>query len=248
MLARLTGIIESVDPGPPPTGGTAIVAPESPYAASHTNASPGTPGIPGTPGPLAYEVMLPAASAEALTGKVGQRVTLRTFQYFEQQAQGASFVPRLVGFLTESDQRLFELLTKVKGLGVKRALRAMAAPTGDIAAAIANADVNALKALPEIGKKLAETMILELKDKVGSLAFEAGRAGTPSGNRSPGLAPAGAAGLDLPAAQQAVAALVRLGEDRTDAEARVRAVLKEAGEGAPRLSADEILAESFAVG
>jgi Holliday junction DNA helicase RuvA len=234
MLARLTGILESVDPAPPPNGGTAIVSPESPAAA-------------GTPGPIGYEVMLPAATAEALTSSIGQRISLRTFQYFEGQAQGASFVPRLVGFLTETDERLFELLTKVKGLGVKRALRAMAAPSADIAAAIASGDVAALKGLPEIGKKLAETMILELKDKVGSIAFEM-PGGTLPGGRTTIAKPPATGGIESPAAQQAVAALVRLGEDRPEAETRVRAVLKEAGDGAAKMSADEILAASFAIG
>lgn len=234
MLARLTGILESV--GTDSGTGVAVVSPES---------SSGS----GTPGPLGYEVMLPAATADELAGRVGQRVSLRTFQYLEQQAQGASFIPRLVGFVSEADERLFDLLTKVKGLGVKRALRAMAAPSGEIAAAIASGDVTALKGLPEIGKKLAETMILELKDKVGSLAFESGLPGTGRGAVSGGSAGAGAGtGIDSPSAQQAVAALVRLGEDRTDAETRVRAVLKEVGERAPKMSADEILAASFAVG
>lgn len=199
----------------------------------------------GVPGPLGYEVMLPAATADELASRVGQRISLRTFQYFEGQAQGASFVPRLVGFVTEADERLFELLTKVKGLGVKRALRAMAAPSGEIAAAIAGGNVAALKGLPEIGKKLAETMILELKDKVGSLAFE-GSGGATAGPKRSG-APCGTGPEGAPA-QQAVAALVRLGEERTEAEARVRAVLKEAGEAGARMSADEILAASFAVG
>lgn len=233
MIARLTGILESVDASPGTSGGTAVVCPED---------SPGS----GQPGPVGYAVMLPAATAEELASRLGQRVSLRTIQYLEGQAQGASFVPRLVGFLNESDERLFELLTRVKGLGVKRALRAMAAPSGEIAAAIAGGDVAALKGLPEIGKKLAETMILELKDKVGSLAFEAGQAGRAGPAR--GTTPGAGAGLESAAAQQAVSALVRLGEDRTDAEARVRAVLKEAGEGAGRLTPDEILSASFAVG
>lgn len=229
MLARLTGILESIDASPT-GGGTVVVSPES---------------GPGQAGALGYEVMVPSASLEVLAPRVGERVSLRTFQYLEQQAQGASFIPRLVGFLSEVDERLFDLLTKVKGLGVKRALRAMAAPSGEIAGAIASGDVAALKNLPEIGKKLAETVILELKDKVGSLAFESGSRGAVATRAASG---AGSTGLDAPAAQQAVSALVRLGEDRSEAESRVRAVLKEAGDSAPKMSPDEILAASFAVG
>lgn len=237
MLARLNGILESVDAA---SGtGVGVVCPET---------HPGS----GVAGPLGYEVMLPAATAEAMGARVGQRVSLRTFQYLEQQAQGASFIPRLVGFESEADERLFELLTKVKGLGVKRALRAMAAPTGEIAAAIAGGDVSALKGLPEIGKKLAETMILELKDKVGSLALVAGFGAEAAGGATrTGASPNGAAGgtgIEGPAAQQAISALVRLGEDRPEAETRVRAVLKEVGERAAKMTADEILAASFAVG
>ncbi len=249
VLARLSGIVESVDPA------GAIIAPVAPGTPlPGYSGPPGSAGPPDPPGPLAYEVMLPAASLDALASRVGQHVSLRTFQYFEQQAQGASFIPRLVGFLSESDERLFELLTKVKGLGVKRALRAMAAPTHQIASAIADADIGYLKGLPEIGKKLAETIVLELKDKVGSLAFDAaatgiieGRPGGPRPGAGTGGPASASTGAASPAAQQAIAALVRLGEDRDQAESRVRAFLKEAGTGAANMTPDEILAGSFSV-
>ena len=222
MIARLEGILDSVDPA-----GLAVVWPGE-----------------GRAGGVAYEVMVPASSMPGLAASVGQRISLRTFQYLEQQAQGASFLPRMVGFVSEDDERLFELLTKVKGLGVKRALRAMAAPSGDIAMAIAGGDVAGLKGLPEIGKKLAETIILELKDKVGSLSLGASFGGGPS------RAAAGTGvtdGLALDSARQAVEALVRLGEDRAEAESRVRRVLKSAENAGAGMSADEILAASFGV-
>lgn len=221
MIARLEGILESVDPA-----GLAVVWPGESRAAG-----------------VAYEVMVPASSVPLLSLRVGQRVGLRTFQYLEQQAQGASFLPRMVGFVSEDDERLFELLTKVKGLGVKRALRAMAAPSGDIAMAIAGGDVAGLKGLPEIGKKLAETIILELKDKVGSLSLGATFGG---GAAAPSAAGKGDS-PSLDAARQAVEALVRLGEDRAEAESRVRRVLKMAAEGGAGMSADEILSASFGV-
>lgn len=227
MLARLSGILESVD------GAGAVVG----------VAQAGS----------AYEVMLSAHGATELAPRVGQRVELRTFQYLEQQAQGASFIPRLVGFTSEADQRLFELLTRVKGLGVKRALRAMAAPAHQIAAAIVEGDIGFLKSLPEIGKKLAETVVLELKDRVGALALDAPASGIvesrPGVSRETAVSRSGSVGAVLAgaAAQQAVAALERLGEDRDRAESRVRAFLKEAGDGVGGMSADEILSGSFSV-
>ena len=209
MIARLSGILLTIDPT------SAVVSIGD--------------------GSIAYEVMMPAITLETLAGASGSRVELRTFEYLESQNQGASFTPRMVGFVSADDQRLFELLTKVKGLGVKRALRAMAAPTAEIAAAIAAGDANRLKGLPEIGKKLADTIVLELKDKAGALALGAalGSIEAKGSTASP---------TDLPAAQNAISALVRLGEDRDSAEAKVREVVRAAA-----MTPDEMLAASFEV-
>lgn len=147
MLVRLTGLLESID------GGAAVIA---------------------TADGLAREVLVPAYLADLLSGKaggsdlmglVGRSVRLHLVEYLEGVNQGTSFTPRLLGFGSPRERDFFELLTSVKGLGNRRALRALAAEPGMIARAITERDTRVLQKLPEIGPKLAETIVHELKSK-----------------------------------------------------------------------------------
>lgn len=215
MLVRIRGILESLD------GTRAVITPE------------------GQPG-LAYEVLVPAYLAEKLKGEpggkggIGKPITLQTIQYLESPNQGASFVPRLIGFPTDRERAFFELFTTVKGLGNKRALRALAIEPGQIASAIMARDTRKLTQLPEIGKRLAETVIAELSGKVDVYA-----------DLAPGMldGEGGASAAPPPAAEEAVYALVALGESRPDAERLVtRAMQKN-----PKLrETDEILQAALA--
>lgn len=153
MLARITGTLESI------VDTTAVVAPH------------GQDGV-------AYQVLVPAYLAGRLAGietgepLTGSAVTLHTMQYFESLNQGASFIPRLIGFASPVERSFFELLTSVKGLGNKRALRAMAMEPASIARAIAERDARYLQSLPEIGPKLAELIVHELKTKVDGFVLD----------------------------------------------------------------------------
>ena len=84
----------------------------------------------------AYDVLVPAYLREGLASRAGGIVTLYTIQSFESPDGGSSFAPRLIGFTTPDERRFFELLTTVKGVGTKKALRALASPVGDVARAI----------------------------------------------------------------------------------------------------------------
>lgn len=205
MIVRITGVLEQVD-----ASGAVIAVPET---------------------GLAYEVRVPLALAEDLADQVGRRITLHTLQHFEAHGQGTSLTPRLIGFATREDKRFFEVFTTVKGVGVRKALRAMAAPVPQIARAIAEKDVLALQRLPEIGKRLAETVIAELNGKVeGFLAHDATASLT---EPKPAL---------RAAAAQAVEALVRLGEPQAEAERMVRRAMDaDAGLTSP----DAILTAAF---
>src|SRR3954470_14844476 len=187
MITRLAGMLESVE------GLDATVRME---------------------GGLWRQVLVPAYLGEALRGQIGRPVTLHTLEYLESQGQGSSYIPRLLGFGSIQERRFFELLTGVDGFGNRKALRALAHPPALIARAIAGSDAAWLTQLPEIGKKTAEKVILELKGRIAPFltaeeiqGLEAAAAGAPE--------PAGPAG-------EAVAALVALGETRGDAERRVR--------------------------
>lgn len=218
MITRITGTLESVD------SLSAVIDVEG--------------------SGLSYQVLIPAYLAERLRdgsdpsgAQIGRRVTLHTFQYFESQGQGSAFLPRLLGFASPQDRKFFELLTTVEGLGNRKALRAMAQEPALIARAIAAREVHWLVGLPEIGRKTAEKIVLELHAKAGQFlsaaeleGLEAATASRRTGRR------------DDPTAA-AVAALVALGETRADAERMVRAaVAADAG----LATADEIVAAAYA--
>ena len=175
-------------------------------------------------GALAYEVLVPAADAAALAGQRGTTVRFVTLHYLEGQGQGSSFWPRLIGFRNAQDRDFFELFTTVKGIGVRKALRALQRPFAEVATAIAQRDEKALTALPEIGRKMAETIVVELKDKVARFTVGSG------GGVAPMVTPAAASLAG--AAGDAVVVLVQLGEARALAERLVERALQVEGSGA----------------
>ncbi len=117
-------------------------------------------------GGVSYEVMVPASALPELQRLLGNELTLFTVQYFEGNPAGANLVPRLVGFLNESDRKFFGLFTRVKGISNRRALRAMSLPVHQLAAAIEHGDARLLTSLPEIGKKTAAQIVAELQGKL----------------------------------------------------------------------------------
>ena len=173
-------------------------------------------------GPITYEVLVPAADVATLAGQRGAVVRFVTLHYLEGQGQGSSFWPRLIGFRSVEDRDFFELFTTVKGIGVRRALRALQRPFAEVAAAIARRDEKALTALPEIGKKMAETIVVELKDKVARFTA------TATGGMEPVAATASATAF-VGAAGDAVVVLVQLGEARATAERLVERALQVEG-------------------
>lgn len=158
-------------------------------------------------GCLTYEVMLPAYAAIRLQSSIGQQVSFLTFHFLESQGQGTTIIPRLAGFLTRQDRDFFELFTTCKGVGNKRALRAMTLEPGQIAAAIADRDVKMLQTMPEIGKRMAETIIATLHGKINAFVAMSAGAASPDAPSAPPL-PGG------PLARQAMEVLLQLGENR----------------------------------
>jgi Holliday junction DNA helicase RuvA len=153
-------------------------------------------------GPITYELHVPAADEQRLSGSIGETASFHTLHYLEGQGQGSSFIPRLIGFTSEADRAFFELFTTVKGMGNRKALRALALPFGDVAEAIAGRDVDVLRSLPEVGKRTAETIVAELHGKVDRFVEL-----KPSATSAP-AGPGPGAGV----AHDAVAMLTQLGE------------------------------------
>lgn len=173
----------------------------------------------GTSGGVVYEVEVPLTVLQEIP-PVGERVELRTLQVVTETSA------TLYGFLTAEERMLFQRLRTVKGVGAKVALGIMSTfPTERLARAIVEKDATALRQAPKVGKKLADTIVLDLSDKVDDLV---------------GFVPKveGAAGP----AQQAVQALVSLGYSFGDADRAVRAVLEQ---GAPD-STEELIRRALA--
>ena len=124
-------------------------------------------------GAVGYEVMLASYCVSALSDKVGTDVTLCTMEYYEGTPGGGNLVPRMVGFLNASERDFFTKFISVKGIGIKKGLRALSIPIATIAAAIEDADDKILCSLPEVGKRTAQQIIAELKGKLQSFAIGA---------------------------------------------------------------------------
>lgn len=156
---------------------------------------------------VGYELLVPG-STRANLPRVGEPVTL----YTAMQVREDTLV--LFGFSTPAERQLFRLLLGVNGIGSKAALGILSGTTPErFFLAIAFEDVTALTRLPGVGKKTAQRLILELREKVGR----------PLGDGIPGGPDAGEA---APAAAQpvgeAVEALAALGYTRAEAAAAVQ--------------------------
>lgn len=175
-------------------------------------------------GGLSYEVLLPSAAVAHLADQVGKAVTLHIHHYVEAPSQGSTMIPRLAGFLTSQDKHFFELLTTCKGIGPRKGLRAMALETPVIAAAIADRDLATLQSLPEIGRRTAETIVTDLRDKVAGFVAATAFAGA-AGAKSASYCRDGAAGALGTMARDALEVLLQLGESRLEAVALIDRVL-----------------------
>ncbi len=155
---------------------------------------------------IGYEVSIPLTAAEQLPA-VGQRVKLHTLAVYREDAQ------QLFGFATPADRDFFRLLVeKVSGIGPKTALNLLSRLSADtLKSAIAQANVDMLSKCPGIGKKTAERLVIELRDKI-------------SGNEE-GLASVASAKGDAKetsAFADAVGALIALGYKAPDADKAAR--------------------------
>lgn len=163
-------------------------------------------------GGLWYELLAPRSALPDLAAQLGHEVTLFTVHYLEGNPAGNTLLPRLLGFLHVADREFFHEFTRVKGIGMRKAMRAMAVPSHQIAAAIESADERALAALPEIGKKLAATIVAELRGRLTRFL-----AADPGGGPQPQLNDAQRLAADI---------LVQWGDRRADAMRLVSAAVE----------------------
>lgn len=115
-----------------------------------------------TVGGVGYRVFMPVGQLQTLS--LGQETKVQTYTVVREDAI------LLYGFLDQPSYDLFCLLLRVSGVGPKGAMGILSGiKPGDFYLAVQSRDVKTLTKLPGIGKKTAERMILELKDKIGTL-------------------------------------------------------------------------------
>lgn len=117
-------------------------------------------------GPFEYQVLVPEAVRRQIQLHAGREVTFHVIEYLEGGQNATRLIPRRIGFLHELDLEMFELLCTVEKIGVKKALRAMARPSKEIADAINRQDARWLSTLPGIGATTAEQVVTTLKRKM----------------------------------------------------------------------------------
>jgi len=153
---------------------------------------------------VGYEVEAPLSTFYDL-GETGSEVLLLTHLVVRDDAH------ILYGFATESERRLFRALIKVSGVGAKMALAVLSGIGADeFAQCVERGDAVALTRLPGVGKKTAERLIVEMRDRLDGVVGASPMQRGGDVERSP--------------AEEAIQALTALGYRETDAGRMVRAV------------------------
>lgn len=177
-----------------------------------------------TPAGIGFRIFISDTSS-LLTKREGEEIEVYTYMQVKEDGMA------LYGFADTEGLALFEQLITVKGVGPKAGLAIMSTGTpNQIKSVIAAGDAASIAMAPGIGKKTAERVILELKDKVSALPFE-------GADISEGFAPAAAPGSGERG--EAVVALTALGYSKREAEAAVASVKDEG------LSAEEYVKKSL---
>ncbi len=120
---------------------------------------------------LGFVVAIPQYAVPELATRLGREVTLQTLLLVEGGKNGTHLEPRLVGFPDALDKLFFRRFVSVKGIGWRKALKALTVPIGQVAGWIERGDVTALKRLPGIGGRAAELIVAELKGKMKDLVL-----------------------------------------------------------------------------
>ena len=162
-------------------------------------------------GGVGYEIFITLNTYEDLP-VIGQRARVITYHHVREESE------LLYGFSQAEERQLFEQLLAVSGIGPATAIGILSGlPLVSLRAAIVAEDVKRLSSIKGVGKKTAERIIVELKDRISDLAIAADQTQTPSGTGGKVL-------------HDAVLALVALGYRNVDAYASVKRVISAAGD------------------
>lgn len=166
-------------------------------------------------GGVGYEVTIPLSTFYEL-GDVGSDVNLRIFTLVRED------ILQLFGFKTVRERELYLKLISVQGIGAKSGIAMLSGMSADeIVAAIRTENLVRLTSIPGVGRKTAERLVVELRDKIGELA-----AGV---SEKASTQAAAAIGTEA-AFDDALSALVNLGYQKQAAEKALQQVVKDGGE------------------
>ena len=165
---------------------------------------------------VGFKLWIPLSSFQAL-GDTGNDVRILSHLHAREDAL------QLFGFATVQERDLFELLISVSGIGPRSAQGILCGiSVEEFRRAVRTQDVGLLTSAPGVGKKTAERLVLELRDKLGEPEFE--KTGIPQA-------------VLTPTAEEAILALVSLGYKRQQAQDKVQRVLRES----PSLSVEDVI-------
>jgi Holliday junction DNA helicase RuvA len=157
---------------------------------------------------VGYDVHVPLSTFYEI-GEAGADIALRVHTHVREDAL------QLYGFLTELERQLFERLIAISGIGPKLAIAVLSGmDPRDLVTAVQRADVARLTSIPGVGKKTAERIVLELKDRLTQIAMP------PAADAAPPTAGPDRLRADL------LSALQNLGYHRPQAEKAIDAAVK----------------------
>ena len=176
-------------------------------------------------GGIGYRVLIPTSTFERLP-EVGEDTKVLTYHHVREDAM------TLFGFLSAEERRVFEMMLAVSGIGPKLALAALSAlRPSEIRQRVLEGDAAMLTRIPGVGKKTAERLIIELRDRFEKDGLEegesAGSTSTPDGNfRADAMAALESLGLSRSAAEKAVIGVLRKDPSIRNAEEIIRLALR----------------------
>jgi len=172
---------------------------------------------------VGYLVNIPLSTFERLDHVDGQ-VKILTYMHVRED------IMQLYGFSTEAEREMFRLLLSVSGIGPKMAQGILSGlNTDELKTAIVDGNLSALTSITGVGRKTAERLVVELRDKLARTEFT----GTTVTQSS----------MQLRVRSEAVVALMSLGHSRQSAEKAVIAVMKEAAE--KEISVEELIKQAL---
>jgi Holliday junction DNA helicase RuvA len=180
-------------------------------------------------GGIGYEVTIPLSTFYEL-GEEGSDVSLRIYTHVREDAL------QLFGFKSEREKQLYLKLISVQGIGAKSGISMLSGMSAEeIVTAIRTDNLARLTSIPGVGRKTAERLVIELRDKLNEFTAQSALERAASGTAAQAEAPADAVFDD------ALSALVNLGYQRNAAEKALKQAIKDGTE----ISVQKLLRKSL---